>query len=187
MRLQNAIKSWRASSLGTFFCGALLVFSIFAVSILTIRSIDSNANYAYAQTIRALEMKVNFDKLVEAGDTQHIRVSVRDMESGLPVSTATVRMTVYFPGGVPIRQFNLLTDTDGIALMSLPISKNAPLGSYGLDVLAGSPGFFDTSLTSTQTFAVLSSLKQNVDAEDYSHASSHIRAVHHNNNHHNHN
>jgi hypothetical protein len=51
-------------------------------------------------------------------------------------------------------------------------------------VVAGAPGFFDASLTSTQTFAVMSSVKQNVDAEDYSHARSHIRAVHHNNNHH---
>ena len=184
MRLQNAIKSLTAAPLVSSVCCALLVFSIFAVSILTIMSIDSNANYAYAQTIRALELKVNFKKLVEAGSTQNVRLSLRDMESGLPVSTATVRMTVYFPGGVPIRQFNLLTDSDGFASLSLPISKNAPLGSYGLDVLAGAPGFFDTSLSSTQTFAVMSSVKQNVDAEDYSHASSHIRAVHHNNNHH---
>ena len=184
MRLLNAIRYVTAAPLMSSSCGALLVFSVFTVSMLTIMSIDSNINYAYAQTIRALELKVNFDKLVEQGDTQRVRLSLRDMESGLPVSTATVRMTVYFPGGVPIRQFNLLTDKDGIASLSLPISQNAPLGSYGLDVLAGAPGFFDTSLTSTQTFAVMSSVKQNVDAEDYSHASSHIRAVHHNNNHH---
>ncbi len=184
MRSQNAIEFRTRAPMVSFVCGVLFVFSIFAASMLTIMSIDSNANYAYAQTIRALELKVNFKKLVEAGSTQNVRLSLRDMESGLPVSTATVRMTVYFPGGVPIRQFNLLTDKDGIASLSLPISQNAPLGSYGLDVLAGAPGFFDTSLTSTQTFAVMSSVKQNVDAEDYSHASSHIRAVHHNNNHH---
>ena len=187
MRLQNVIKSLRAPSLVSCTCGALLIFSVFALSMLIIININPSTNYAHAQTIRALELKVNFKKLVEAGSTQNVRLSLRDMESGLPVSTATVRMTVYFPGGVPIRQFNLLTDRDGFASLSLPISENAPLGSYGLDVLAGAPGFFDTSLTSTQTFAVMSSLKQNVDAEDYSHASSHIRAVHHNNNHHNHN
>jgi hypothetical protein len=184
MRSQNAIEFRTRAPMVSFVCGVLFVFSIFAASMLTIMSIDSNANYAYAQTIRALELKVNFKKLVEAGSTQNVRLSLRDMESGLPVSTATVRMTVYFPGGVPIRQFNLLTDKDGFASLSLPISNNAPLGSYGLDILAGAPGFFDTSLSSTQTFAVMSSVKQNVDAGDYSHASSHIRAVHHNNNHH---
>ena len=184
MRLQNAMKSLRSAPLASSGCGALIVFSVFAVSMIVIISIDSNANYAHAQTIRALELKVNFKKLVEAGSTQNVRLSLRDMESGLPVSTATVRMTVFFPGGVPIRQFNLLTDSDGIASMSLPISNNAPLGSYGLDVLAGAPGFFDTSLSSTQTFAVMSEVKQNVDADDYSHARSHIRAVHHNNNNH---
>jgi MG2 domain len=183
MRLQNAIESLRSGPLMSSACAALIVFSVFAVSMIIIMSIDFNANYAYAQTIRALELKVNFKKLVEAGSTQNVRLSLRDMESGLPVSTATVRMTVYFPGGVPIRQFNLLTDKDGFASLSLPISNNAPLGSYGLDVLAGAPGFFDTSLTSTQTFAVMSNVKQNVDAEDYSHARSHIRAVHHNNHH----
>ena len=184
MRSQNAIEFRTRAPMVSFVCGVLFVFSIFAASMLTIMSIDSNANYAYAQTIRALELKVNFKKLVEAGSTQNVRLSLRDMESGLPVSTATVRMTVYFPGGVPIRQFNLLTDKDGFASLSLPISNNAPLGSYGLDILAGAPGFFDISLSSTQTFAVMSSVKQNVDAGDYSHASSHIRAVHHNNNHH---
>jgi MG2 domain len=184
MRLDNAMKSATAAPLVTSSLAALLVFSVFAVSMLTIMSLDSNSNYAYGQTIRALELKVNFKKLVEAGSTQNVRLSLRDMESGLAVSTATVRMTVYFPGGVPIRQFNLLTDKDGFASLSLPISNNAPLGSYGLDVLAGAPGFFDTSLTSTQTFAVMSDVKQNVDADDYSHARSHIRAVHDNNNHH---
>jgi hypothetical protein len=185
MRLHNAMKSGSTAPLVSSSLGALLVFSVFAVPILTIMSLDSNSNYAYGQTIRALELKVNFKKLVETGSTQNVRLSLRDMESGLAVSTATVRMTVYFPGGAPIRQFNLLTDADGIASLSLPISQNAPLGSYGLDVLAGAPGFFDTSLTNTQTFAVMSEVKQNVDADDYSHARSHIRAVHHNNNHHN--
>jgi hypothetical protein len=186
MRLLNALKSLRSAPLASSACGALIVFSVFAVTVIVIMTIDSNANYAHAQTIRALELKVNFKKLVEVGSTQNVRLSLRDMESGLPVSTATVRMTVFFPGGVPIRQFNLLTDSDGIASMSLPISNNAPLGSYGLDVLAGAPGFFDTSLSSTQTFAVMSNVEQNVDADDYSHARSHIRAVHHNNNNNNH-
>jgi len=184
MRLQNTTKSVRAAPFVPYAFSALLIFSVFAIPMLTIRSIDSNTNYAYAQTIRALELKVNFKKLVEAGSTQNIRLSLRDMASGDPVSTATVRMTIYFPGGVPIRQFNLLTDKNGFASLSLPISRNAPLGSYGLDVLAGAPGFFDTALSSTQTFAVMSDVKQNVDAKDYSRASSHIRAVHHNNNHH---
>jgi hypothetical protein len=182
MKLQNNVKSALISSAYS----TLLIFSLFAISMLTNMSIDSNMKYAYAQTIRALELKVNFDKLVEQGDTQHVRISLRDMATGLPVSTATTRMTVFFPGGTPIRQFNLLTDENGRASLSLPISNNAPLGSYGLDVLAGSPGFFDTSLSSTQTFAVLSNVKQNVDADDYAHARSHIRDVDHHDNDNNH-
>jgi MG2 domain len=179
MKLQNATKCVRTAPLVPYAFSALLVFSVFATSMLAITSIDSNTNYAYAQTIRALELKVNFKKLVEAGSTQNIRLSLRDMASGDPVSTATVRMTIYFPGGVPIRQFNLLTDRNGIASLSLPISKNAPLGNYGLDVLAGAPGFFDTSLSSTQTFAVMSEVKQNVDTKDYARHTAHIRAVNH--------
>ena len=59
-------------------------------------------NYAFAQTsiLRTTELKVNFEKLVETGSDQNIRVKVKDLGSGDPVSSATVTITIYFPGGV---------------------------------------------------------------------------------------
>ena len=103
------------------------IFSLVSVSILAaVIFTPSEGNYAFAQTeiLRTTELKVKFDVLVERGNDQNIRVKVNDVGSGDPVSGATVTITVYFPGGAPIRQFTLLSDNDGEASLKLPIDEN---------------------------------------------------------------
>ena len=158
------------------------------LSILAVTGTQSKGNYAFAQTsiLRTTELKVDFKKLVEAGSKQNIRVSVRDSGTGDPVSGAVIRITIYFPGGAPIRQFSLLTNKNGQASLTLPIDKNAALGQYGIDVLASALGYFDSAV-GTLAFAVMSHVDQNVSLDDYKHTS-HTLSDHsgHHNHHHNH-
>jgi hypothetical protein len=162
---------------------AVLLFSIVSISILAVNGIQSKGNFAFAQTVRTTELKVNFKKIVESGGTQNIRTSLRDEGTGLPVSAAVMRITIYYPGGAPIRQFNLLTDANGLASLSLPVNRNAPLGQYGMDVLATTTGYLDTSF-GTVNWAVQSHAKDSVSLHDYTHASNTISGNHrhHNNN-----
>src|SRR5262245_41801414 len=97
------------------------------LSILAVTGTQSKGNYAFAQAsiLRTTELKVDFKKLVEAGNKQNVRVSVRDSGTGDPVSGAVIRITIYFPGGAPIRQFSLLTNKNGQASLTLPIDRNA--------------------------------------------------------------
>ena len=149
----------------------ILILSV-SISILAVMGVQPIGNSAFAQTsiLRTTELKVNFKILVEAGSDQNIRVTVSDQGTGDPVSSANVRLTIYFPAGVPIRQFNLLTDEDGKVSLTLPFDENAPLGQYGLDVLAGATGYFDSAV-GTVTFAVNSAVDQDVDLDDYKHSS----------------
>ena len=150
---------------------AILVLSV-SIPILAVIGVQPIGNSAFAQTsiLRTTELKVNFKKLVEAGSEQNIRVIVRDQGTGDPVSSATVRLTIYFPGGAPIRQFNLLTNEDGKVSLTLPIDENAPLGQYGLDVLAGALGFFDSAV-GTVNWAVMADVEEDVSLNDYKHTS----------------
>ena len=152
-------------------CSVIMIFSV-SISILEVIGVQSLGSSAFAQTSiqRTTELKVNFKKLVEAGSDQNVRVTVSDLGSGDPVSSAAVRITVYFPGGAPIRQFTLLTNEDGKASLTLPIDRDAPLGQYGLDVLAGALGYFDSAV-GTVAFAVNSAVDQDVDLNDYKHTS----------------
>ncbi len=132
----------------------MLIFSLVAVSILMVMGTLSKGNYALAQTsiLRTTELKVDLKKLVEVGSNQNVRVSLRDIGTDDPISSASIRITVYFPGGASIRQFMLLTDTNGDASLTLPIARNAALGGYGVDVSASALGYFDSG--STVNFAV---------------------------------
>jgi hypothetical protein len=149
----------------------ILIFSLVSVPALAVMNILPKGNYAFAQTsiLRTTEIKLDFNNLVERGNNQNIRVQVKDLGTGDPVSSATVRITVYFPGGAPIRQFTLLTDTNGKASLTLPIAKNAALGQYGLDVLVSALGYFDSAV-GTVNFAVNSDVNNNVDLHDYKHS-----------------
>jgi uncharacterized protein YfaS (alpha-2-macroglobulin family) len=79
-------------------------------------------------------------------------------------------MTIYFPGGTPIRQFTLLTDTNGKASLTLPIADNAALGQYGIDVLVSALGYFDAAV-GTVNFDVMSQVDHNDSLSDYKHTS----------------
>jgi hypothetical protein len=133
---------------------------------------QSKGYYAVAQTmiLSTTELKVNFDKLVEAGTDQTIRLTVKDIRSGDPLSDAIVKITIYFPDGATIRQFTLLTNENGKASLTLPIDRDAPLGQYGLDVLTGASGYFDSAV-GTINFAVNSDVDQNVSLDDYTRTS----------------
>jgi hypothetical protein len=190
IKLSNSAKREGAKPLLLSVRSVMLIFSLVSVPILAVMGSqfnNNNGNYAYAQTsiLRTTEVKVNFLKLVEAGSNQNVRVSVRDVGTGDPISSATVRITIYFPGGSPIRVFTLLTDRNGQASLTLPIAKNAALGQYGIDVLATALGYFDTSV-GTVNFAVNSQVDQNVSLNDYKHTS-HTLSDHsgrHNHHHH---
>jgi hypothetical protein len=166
----------------------MLIFSLVSISILAGMGTQSKGNYAFAQAsiLRTTELKVNFKKLVEAGSNQNIRVTVKDVASGKPISGATVRMTIYFPGGAPIRVFTMLSSKNGEASLTLPIDRNAALGQYGIDVLAAALGYSDSAV-GTVNFAVNSQVDQSVDMRDYTHTSHTLsdHSGHHNNDHHN--
>jgi hypothetical protein len=167
---------------------AILIFSLVAVSIVMVMGTLSKGNYALAQTsiLRTTEVNVDFKKLVEVGSNQNVRVRLTDLATGDPISGANVRMTVYFPGGAPIRQFMLLTDRNGVSSLTLPIANNAALGQYGIDVLASALGYFDSAV-GTINFAVNSKVTQNVNLHDYKHTSHTLsdHTGHDNHNHHN--
>ena len=172
MRLPNFAKSERSKPLPLSVYSAMLIFSLVSVPALAVMDTLPKGNYAFAQTsiLRTTELKVDFKNLVESGSNQNIRVQVRDLGTGDPISSATVRVTIYFPGGAPIRQFTLLTDTNGKASLTLPIADNAALGQYGIDVLVSALGYFDSAI-GTVNFAVNSDVTQNVDLSDYKHES----------------
>jgi hypothetical protein len=159
----------------------LSVSSMVILFALVMAPIIANENTAFAQTtvsnIRTMELKANFKKIVEVGSDQIVRITVRDQGSGQPISTANVRITVYYPGGAPLRVFNLLTGSDGMASLSLPISKNAPLGQYAMDVYVTATGYADTSF-GTVNFAVMSHAKEVISLHHYKHASSTISGKH---------
>jgi hypothetical protein len=148
----------------------MLIFSLVSVSILAaVIFTSSEGYYAFAQTEiqRTTELKVKFDVLVEKGNDQNIRVKVNDVGSGDPVSGATVTITIYFPGGAPIRQFTLLSDNDGKASLKLPIDENAALGEYGIDLGVVALGYYDSLLPVPVFFAVMSDVEEDVSLEDY--------------------
>jgi hypothetical protein len=151
-----------------FGSSAILIFYVVSVSSLMVTGTLSKGNYAFAQTaiLRTMELKVDMKKLVERGSNQNVRVSVRDQATGDPISSSNVRITVYFPGGAPIRQFMLLTDTNGRASLTLPIAKNAALGQYGINVLASALGYFNTAVD-TVNFDVMSQVDHNDSLSDY--------------------
>jgi hypothetical protein len=157
MKLSNL----KRKSILSSFSSILLLFSVVAISLVTIMdATQSKENHlfqtSYAQTLRTMEVKLQFDKLVETGHTENIHVFVRDQATGLPISGANVRLTVTYVGGTPVRQFNPLTDANGLASLSLPISSNAITGSYALDTtVTSATGYQDTSI-GTVDFAVMS-------------------------------
>lgn len=166
-KLSHFLNSTRPKPVSSF----MLIFSLVSVSILGAAiSTHSGGNYAFAQTeiLKTTELKLKFDVLVERGNDQNIRVRVNEVGSGDPIPGATVMMTIYFPGGAPIRQFTLLSDTDGEASLKLPIDENAALGGYGiyLDVVAS--GYYDSFLPYRVFFAVMSDVDEDVSLEDYS-------------------
>lgn len=187
MKLSNSLKIFRLKPVLLPVSFLILIFSLVSVPLTATMYTQSKGNYAFAQTtiLRTTELKVNFHKLVETGSDQNIRVTVKDVGSGDPVSSATVKITIYFPGGSIIRQFTLLTDKDGEASLKLPIDKNAPLGMYGVDILVTALGYFDSSV-GTIDFAVNSEVDQDVSLDDYT-GTSHTISGHggSNNNHHN--
>ena len=141
---------------------------------------------SYAQTLRLMEVKLQFKKLVQAGHTEIIRLVARDQATGLPISGGNARFTVTYPTGTPVRQFNLLTDASGTATLSLPIDKNAELGSYALDTaVTAAAGYQDTTI-GTVDFAVMSHVNEIVPLHDYS-GHLHSSPIHgHSHHHHNH-
>ena len=139
----------------------------------------------YAQTLRTEEVKLQFKKVVEAGHTQIIRVFARDQATGLPISGAVARLTVTYPLGTPVRVFNVLTDANGVASLSLPINRDAELGSYALDtVVTEATGYMDTSI-GTVDFAVMSHVTENISVNHYS-GHLHSSSIHEEHHHHHH-
>lgn len=169
MKLSNFLKIVRLKPMLLPVSSVMLIFSLVSVSILAVICTQTEGNYAFAQTsiLRTTEFKVNFEQIVEAGSDQNIRITVKDIGSGDPVSSATIRITIYFPGGAPIRVFTLLTDKNGMASLTLPIDRNAALGQYAIDVLVSALGYFDSAVA--YHFAVNSDVDENVSLHDYKH------------------
>jgi len=168
MRISNAN---RMESYLPSICCVVVLFSIAAIMITP----------GYAQTLRTAEVKLQFKKVVEAGHTEIIRVFARDQATGLPISGALARLTVTYPLGTTVRVFNVLTDANGVASLSLPINSNAELGSYALDTVVTATGYQDTPI-GTVDFAVMSHVTENNSVNDYSghlHSSSIHKEPHH--------
>ena len=139
----------------------------------------------YGQTLRLMEVKLQFKKLVQGGHTEIIRLFVRDQATGLPISGGNARFSVTYPTGTPVRQFNLLTDASGTATLSLPVDKNAELGTYALDTtVTGATGYQDTTIGSVD-FAVMSNVNEVVPLHDYS-GHLHSSSIHDHHDHHHH-
>ena len=163
----------------------LLLFSVVAISLLTV--IDTTQpkgnhviqlSYAQAQ-LRTSEIKLDFKKLIQVGNTEQITVFARDQATGLPISGAVAKIVITYPGGTPLRQFNLISDSNGKAVLSLPISNNAALGAYGVDLTVSATGYLDSTIGGS-SFAVMSNVDL-VSLHHYSHIHSSIHGTHHHN------
>ena len=188
MKISGLLKLRMSKSVLISVFYTMLGFSLVSLSIIAAMNTIPKGNYAFAQSasiLRTMEMKVDYKKLVELGNNENIRVRLNDLATGDPISSASVRITVYFPSGTPVRTFMLLTDRNGDASLTLPIANNAALGQYGFDVLASALGYFDTAV-GTINFAVMSQVDQNVDLNDYDHTSHTLSDHSGDNNHHKH-
>jgi len=92
---------------------------------------ETGIQSGYAQQVNTFRIKVNLDKSVIArGDTQTIKFSVVDANSGKPISGAVTRATVKYAGSEIVRQFSTTTDASGQSSISWQIESNATPGAF---------------------------------------------------------
>ncbi len=157
---------------------SIIIFAIFSMAISTASEVNFNQKavfqYTYAQVVRTLETTLKLDKsVIQAGQTQKVSVLVRDQQSGEPISGATVQLNLAYAGGSIIRQFMVITDTNGRASISIPIDKKAENGTYGVTASVSATGYAGAGGFSLN-FAVASA---NVDKGYNSHNDYHHNSV----------
>jgi len=98
--------------------------------------------YAYAQVVRTLEAQLKLSKsVIQAGKSEIATVTVKDQQSGKPVSGVQIQISLAYAGGAIVRQFNVISDNNGKASVEIPINKHALSGSYTVSLAVSATGY----------------------------------------------
>ena len=130
---------------------ALIVLTT-SLSLLLIGSVISTmipnpiTNPAYAVEEFDINIDVE-DNDVERGDTQHMTVTVRNVDTNDRVSDAEVRLTVDPPDSYSSSATDE-TDSDGEARFNVKVDDDAETGDYDIDIRVSKNGY-DTKIVST--------------------------------------
>ena len=131
---------------------ALIVLTT-SLSLLLIGSVISTmipnpiTNPAYAVEEFDINIDVE-DNDVERGDTQHMTVTVRNVDTNDRVSDAEVRLTVDPPDSHYSSSATDETDSDGEARFNVKVDDDAETGDYDIDIRVSKNGY-DTKIVST--------------------------------------
>lgn len=113
-----------------------------AVQSLTTGKLDRNGNFVATNTFKPRQTIV-------------YRAMVQNA-SGAPVANARVSLKISQPDGIPACSYTGTTDASGLVSSSCPLVRNAPLGTWQLQVVSvEKPGAqFDMTLNTTHPFRV---------------------------------
>jgi hypothetical protein len=144
--LTNTINKKSKYSFLSLFCITMLI------AVVTLPSITIHkSSFVYAQTPLALK---TFDiksklgkKVIKLGDSERLKITVKDKQNHQPVSGTFVRIIVTYAGIKTLKETAAITDINGNVFFNIPISKNSLSGSYSIDVSIGQTGYNDASFS----------------------------------------
>ena len=120
--------------------GGIMVFAMYSMAVSFASEIHSQ--YASAQVVRTLEAQLKLSKsVVQAGKSQTATVTVKDQQSGEPVSGAQIQINLAYAGGAIVRQFNVISDDNGKGSVEIPINNNALSGQYTVNLAISAAGY----------------------------------------------
>ena len=120
--------------------GGIMVFAMYSMAVSFASEIHSP--YASAQVVRTLEAQFKLSKpVVQAGKSQIATVTVKDQQSGEPVSGAQIQINLAYAGNTIVKQFNVISDDNGKGAVEMPLNKNALNGQYIVNLAISAAGY----------------------------------------------
>ena len=127
---------------------SLLLIASFVFSSITIESQYANAQASPALKTFEIKMKIE-KKIVELGDNNKVTVTVRDVQSGNPLSGVTVKATTLFAGAKVLKQTGKITDDNGKVYITIPTSKDSLPGVNVVETTVLFAGYQDAIVANT--------------------------------------
>ena len=120
--------------------GGILVFAMYSMAVSFASEI--NSQFASAQVVRTLESQLKLSKsVIQAGKSQTVTITVKDQQSGQPVSGAQIQINLAYAGGAIVRQFNVISDNNGKGSVEIPIKGDALSGQYTVNLAVTAAGY----------------------------------------------